>query len=155
MLNLSETIGERLLLTLWVGALWSIGYLAVPLAFISLDALVAAEFAQKLFFAVNVIGLISGSLILMGKVIIQRDRALYSWRIWILVVMLILTLVFSSYVQPEMARIKLIENWRLDAELAQHFERLHVVSQNLYLMLSVAGLLIVLSSDRHHVKQKV
>lgn len=153
-MNRSETIGERLLLTLWVGALWSIGYMAVPLAFVSLETLVAAEYAAKLFFAVNVISLISGTLILIGKVIIQRGNVLYSWRFWVLVVMLIITLVFSSYVQPEMASIKLIENWRLDANLAQRFERLHLLSQNLYLMLSIAGLLLVLSSDKHHVIQK-
>lgn len=153
-MNRSETIGERLLLTLWVGALWSIGYMAVPLAFVSLETLVAAEYAAKLFFAVNVIGLISGTLILIGKVIIQRGKVLYSWRFWVLVAMLIINLVFSSYVQPEMADIKVIDNWRLDADLAQRFERLHLLSQNLYLMLSIAGLLLVLSSDKHHVIQK-
>lgn len=154
MLSFSETIGERLLLTLWVGALWSIGYLAVPLAFVSLETLVAAEYAAKLFFAVNVIGLISGALILIGKIIIQRGKVLYSWRFWLLVAMLIITLVFSGYLQPEMASIKVIENWRLEADLAQRFERLHLLSQNLYLMLSVAGLLLVLSNDTRHVIQK-
>lgn len=153
-MNRSETIGERLLLTLWVGALWSIGYMAVPLAFVSLETLVAAEYAAKLFFAVNVIGLISGTLILIGKVIIQRGNVLYSWRFWVLVAMLVITLIFSMYVQPEMASIKTIDNWRLNTDLAQSFERLHLLSQNLYLMLSIAGLLLVLSSDKHHVIQK-
>lgn len=153
-MNRSETIGERLLLTLWVGALWSIGYMAVPLAFVSLETLVAAEYAAKLFFAVNVIGLISGTLILLGKLIIQRGKAIHSWRFWVLIAMLVITLLFSMYVQPEMASVKAIENWRLDSDLAQRFERLHLLSQNLYLMLSLAGLLLVLSSDKHHVIQK-
>lgn len=154
MLSLSETIGERLLLTLWVGTLWSIGYLAVPLAFVSLETLVAAEYAAKLFFAVNVIGLLSGTLILLGKLSIQRGRVLHSWRFWVLIAMLSITLVFSIYVQPEMASIKVIENWRLDDDLAQRFERLHLLSQNLYLMLSIAGLLLVLSTDKLHVAEK-
>ncbi|ODN67839.1 MULTISPECIES: DUF4149 domain-containing protein [Methylophaga] len=154
MLSLSETIGERLLLTLWVGALWSIGYLAVPLAFVSLETLVAAEYAAKLFFAVNVIGLISGTLILLGKLSIQRGRVLHSWRFWVLISMLVITLIFSMYVQPEMANIKTIENWRLNTDLAQSFERLHMLSQNLYLMLSIAGLLLVLSSDKQHMAQQ-
>ncbi|MCB2427201.1 DUF4149 domain-containing protein [Methylophaga pinxianii] len=153
-MNRSETIGERLLLTLWVGALWSIGYMAVPLAFVSLETLVAAEYAAKLFFAVNVIGLISGTLILLGKLIIQRGKTIHSWRFWVLIAMLVITLLFSMYVQPEMASVKAIENWRLDSDLAQRFERLHLLSQNLYLMLSLAGLLLVLSSDKHHVIQK-
>lgn len=141
-------------MTLWVGALWSIGYMAVPLAFVSLETLVAAEYAAKLFFAVNVIGLISGTLILLGKLIIQRGKAIHSWRFWVLIAMLVITLLFSMYVQPEMASVKAIENWRLDSDLVQRFERLHLLSQNLYLMLSLAGLLLVLSSDKHHVIQK-
>ncbi len=153
-MNRSETIGERLLLTLWVGALWSIGYLAVPLAFINLETLVAAEYAAKLFFAVSVIGIISGTLILLGKIIIQRGRVIHSWRFWILIAMLIITLLFSMYVQPEMASIKTVDNWRLETNLAERFEWLHMLSQNLYLMLSIAGLLLVLSTDKNHVAEK-
>ena len=141
-------IGERLLLTLWVGALWSIGYLAVPLAFIHLETLKAAEYAAQLFFAVNVIGLIAGSLILLGKLAMQRGHVVHAWRFWILIAMLVMTLIFSMMIQPEMASIKMIDNWRQNAELAQRFELLHTLSQNLYLMLSIGGLLLVLTSDK-------
>lgn len=153
-MNRSETIGERLLLTLWVGALWSIGYLAIPLAFVSLETVIAAEYAAKLFFAVNIIGLISGSLILIGKLSIQRGRVLHSWRFWLLVAMLAITLIFSMYLQPEMASIKAVENWRMTPDLAESFEWLHMLSQNLYLMLSIGGLLLVLSNDKQHSAQK-
>ena len=50
---LSGYTGERLLLTLWIGALWSIGYLAVPMAFANLDVTIAGDYAGKLFSAVN------------------------------------------------------------------------------------------------------
>lgn len=147
-MHLTETVGERLLLTLWVGALWSIGYLAVPLAFVNIEATIAAEYAAKLFFAVNVIGLISGTLLLSSKIILMRGRVLQFWRFWVLVGMIIITLMLSTYLQPEMATIKLVENWRMDHELALQFERLHLFSRNFYLMLSIAGLLLVLSSDK-------
>lgn len=147
-MHLTETVGERLLLTLWVGALWSIGYLAVPLAFVNIDATIAAEYAGKLFFAVNVVGLISGILLLSGKIILMRGKVLQFWRFWLLVGMIIITLLLSIYLQPEMAAIKLVENWRMNDELAQQFNRLHIFSRNLYLMLSIAGLLLVLSSDK-------
>ena len=114
----------------------------------------AAEYAAKLFFAVNVIGIISGTLILLGKIIIQRGRVIHSWRFWILIAMLIITLLFSMYVQPEMANIKTVDNWRLETNLAERFEWLHMLSQNLYLMLSIAGLLLVLSTDKNHVAEK-
>lgn len=145
---LTETVGERLLLTLWVGALWSIGYLAVPLAFANIDAMIAAEYAGRLFFAVNVVGLVSGTLLLSGKIILMRGKVLQFWRFWVLVGMIIITLLLSIYLQPEMAAIKLVENWRMNDELAQQFNRLHIFSRNLYLMLSIAGLLLVLSSDK-------
>lgn len=147
-MHLTETVGERLLLTLWVGALWSIGYLAVPLAFVNIDATIAAEYAGKLFFAVNVVGLISGILLLSGKIILMRGKVLQFWRFWVLVGMIIITLLLSTYLQPEMAAIKLVENWRMDDELALQFDRLHLLSRNFYLMLSIAGLLLVLSSDK-------
>lgn len=148
-MQLTETISERLLLTMWVGALWSIGYLAVPLAFVNIEATIAATYAGKLFFAVNVIGLVSGTLLLCGKLILMRSKALQFWRFWLLVGMILITLLLSTYLQPEMAAIKLVENWRMDNELTQQFERLHTLSRNFYLMLSIAGLLLVLSSDKH------
>jgi hypothetical protein len=40
---LSGYTGERLLLTLWVGSLLSIGYLAVPMAFANLDVTIAGD----------------------------------------------------------------------------------------------------------------
>lgn len=147
-MQLTETISERLLLTMWVGALWSIGYLAVPLAFVNIEATIAATYAGKLFFAVNVIGLVSGTLLLCGKLILMRSKALQFWRFWLLVGMILITLLLSTYLQPEMAAIKLVENWRMDNELTQQFERLHTLSRNFYLMLSIAGLLLVLSSDK-------
>ena len=68
--------------------------------------------------------------------------------------MLVITLIFSMYIQPEMASIKTVDNWRLETNLAERFEWLHMLSQNLYLMLSIAGLLLVLSTDKIHVAEK-
>jgi hypothetical protein len=38
----SNLLGERLLLTLWVGSLFAIGYIAVPMAFATLDDVILA-----------------------------------------------------------------------------------------------------------------
>ncbi|MCX4188734.1 DUF4149 domain-containing protein [Methylophaga sp. OBS3] len=144
----ADFAGERLLLTLWVGSLWGIGYLAVPLAFANIDTMIAAEYAAILFFAVNIIGLVSGTMLLLGKLFLERLVATRSWRFWLLVAMLALTLIFSLYIQPEMAAIKAFSEWRADEALSAKFHNLHRLSENLYLMLSVLGLIMVLTADK-------
>jgi hypothetical protein len=72
---------ERLLLTLWVGSLWAIGYLAVPMAFINLnDVPLAADYAGQLFFAVNVLGIGCGVVLIISKLIQSKAKAMKSWR---------------------------------------------------------------------------
>lgn len=144
----AEFAGERLLLTLWVGSLWVIGYLAVPLAFATIDTQIAAEYAATLFYAVNIIGLVSGTMLLLGKLFMERLQAMRSWRFWLLLIMLALTLVFTVYIQPEMAAVKAIVDWRASAGLSGRFDDLHRLSENLYLMLSVLGLILVLTADK-------
>lgn len=144
----ADFVGERLLLTLWVGSLWAIGYLAVPLAFASLDPQIAAEYAATLFYAVNIIGLVSGAMLLVGKLFMERLQITRSWRFWLLLIMLTLTMIFTVYIQPEIAAIKAISDWRADAALLGRFDDLHRLSENLYLMLSVLGLVLVLTADK-------
>lgn len=144
----ADFAGERLLLTLWVGSLWAIGYLAVPLAFASLDRQIAAEYAATLFYAVNIIGLVSGAMLLLGKLFRERLQITRSWRFWLLLCMLALTLVFTVYIQPEIAAVKAMTDWRADAGLSGRFDDLHRLSENLYLLLSVLGLILVLTADK-------
>ncbi|MDT8310581.1 MAG: DUF4149 domain-containing protein [Methylophaga sp.] len=144
----ADFAGERLLLTLWVGSLWAIGYLAVPLAFATLDTQIAAEYAGTLFYAVNIIGLVSGTMLLIGKLFMERLQITRSWRFWLLLVMLALTLVFTVYLQPEIVAVKAIADWRADNALTERFNDLHRLSENLYLMLSVLGLILVLTADK-------
>lgn len=144
----ADFAGERLLLTLWVGSLWAIGYMAVPLAFATLDTQIAAQYAGTLFYAVNIIGLVSGAMLLLGKLFMERLQITRSWRFWLLLVMLALTLVFTVYIQPEIAAIQAISDWRADNALNGRFDNLHQLSENLYLMLSVLGLILVLTADK-------
>lgn len=143
-----EYAGERLLLTLWVGSLWAIGYVAVPAAFATLDTPVAAEFAALLFFVVNVIGQISGSLLIISKLFIDRFQVGRNWRFWLLCLMVFITLVFSFYIQPQMAEIRAVDGWRGITALSEDFDRLHMLSENLFLLLSVLGLMLVLTTDK-------
>ena len=141
-------IAERLLLTLWVGSLCAIGYIAVPVAFSMLgDITLAGNYAGKLFSVVNMLGLGCGTILLISKFISYGKSALSLWRCWILILMIILTAVFSFYLQPEIAMIKqLIATG--DKTVLERFEFFHVVSKNLYLFVSLLGLALVVSTDK-------
>ncbi|AFJ02370.1 hypothetical protein Q7C_1220 [Methylophaga frappieri] len=67
--------------------------------------------------------------------------------------MLGLTLFFMAYLQPEMAQIKEVAGWRDDDTLLASFQTLHRISENLYLMLSVLGLILVLTADKKSAAQ--
>lgn len=139
--------GERLLLTLWVGSLLSIGYLAVPVAFTTLgDITLAGNYAGKLFSAVNLLGMGCAIVLLLSKLITKTKKALNLWRFWVILVMLILTLVFYFYLQPQMAHIKTLA-WQSDEVLSAKFALFHSISRNLYLILTVLGLALVVTTD--------
>lgn len=145
MINL---FSERLLLTLWVGSLLAIAYLAVPMAFATLgDVGLAGNYAGKLFSTVNLLGLGCGAAMLVSKLISYGKKALSLWRFWVLLLMVIITLVFSYYLQPEIADIKQLMTQDDDAIL-DRFSLLHAVSKNLYMVLSLLGLALVISSDK-------
>ncbi|MCC5796748.1 MAG: DUF4149 domain-containing protein [Methylophaga sp.] len=145
----SEYAGERLLLTLWVGSLWAIGFLAVPVAFSTLDSVTAADFAAILFQLVSYLGLFCGAILIATKLMLDRATTPGSWRFWILILMVSATLVLTVYLLPEMAQLRQMMI-QADTELSQRFDRLHVISENLYLLLSVLGLLLVMTSDKTH-----
>ncbi|MBE0439918.1 MAG: DUF4149 domain-containing protein [Gammaproteobacteria bacterium] len=144
--------GERVLLTLWVGSVLSIGYLAVPIAFATLgDITLAGNYAGKLFSTVNLLGMGCGSVLLLGKVFAKGKRALTLWRFWVVVLMLVLTLVFYFYLQPQMADIKKLA-WETNAELTAQFSVLHSIGRNLYLLLTILGLALVVTTDNFSLK---
>jgi hypothetical protein len=144
---LSGYTGERLLLTLWVGSLWAIGYLAVPMAFANLELHIAGNYAGKLFYAVNIIGVVSATILLVSRLFIFGVRAFPRyWRSWLIFLMLLVSLAFVGFIQPEMQALK-----QLGLEQGNHIERfneLHKLSENLYLLLSLFGLMLVLTTDK-------
>jgi len=144
----ANLLSERLLLTLWVGSLCAIGYLAVPLAFATLgDISLAGNYAGKLFAIVNILGMACATIILMAKIILNGKQVLSLWRFWVVVLMLVLTLIFSLYLQPEIAAIKLVMSQSSDVIL-ERFDLFHRLSKNLYMLLTLLGIVLVLSSDR-------
>lgn len=152
---LSNLLGERLLLTLWVGSLFAIGYIAAPMAFATLgDVVLAGNYVGDLFSAVNILGLGCGTILLISKIIIYGQQALGLWRFWLILIMVLLTLIFNFYLQPEIAAVKQLIHLG-DLSVAKHFDTLHAMSKNLYILISLLGLALVVSSDRQVSEVKV
>lgn len=142
------TIGERLLLTLWVGALWAIGYLAVPTLFALLDdRILAGVLAGRMFTLVSYLGLVCGTLLLLGTAVRQGRGVLRSVRGWLLLAMLLLVAAGEFGLQPLMAQLKAQGLTEGSAQAAQ-FARLHGLASVLYLINSVCGLLLIGAGDK-------
>ncbi len=136
-------IGERILLTLWVGALWAIGYLAVPTLFALLDdRVLAGMLAGRMFTLVSFLGLVCGTLLLLGTGLRQGWLVLRSVRAWLLLVMLLLVVAGEFGLQPLMAQLKAQGLAEGSAQAAQ-FARLHGIASIIYLFNSLCGLLLV------------
>lgn len=145
---IANLVAERLLLTLWVGSLWAVGYLAVPMAFATLgDVTLAGNYAGKLFAIVNILGIGCGTVLLMSSFVCHGKLVTKYWRFWVLLLMVVLSLVFSRYLLVEIAEIKPLISQEDDAIL-NRFALFHTISKNLYLVLSLLGLALVVSSDK-------
>lgn len=139
---LKQTSGEKILLTIWIGALWTVGFLVVPTLFGTLeDKQLAGMLAGKLFTAVSYIGLFSGLIILLTDV--KRSAP---WqankRIWLLAVMLLLIIIGEFIIQPQMAELK--QAGLLDgSDVSRQFDQLHLIATALYMLNSLFGLVLI------------
>ena len=136
-------VGERILITLWIGALWAIGYLAVPTLFASLqDRMLAGMLAGKMFTIVSYIGFVCGALLLLGEGSRRGRAVLRSPRAWLLVGMVVLVAVGQFWIEPLIAALKAQPLVDGTPRMAT-FMRLHGIAETLYLFTSIGGLLLV------------
>lgn len=137
---------QRIALTLWVGGMWCIGYLAVPLLFKNLnDRMLAGELAGKLFFGMYILSLV----VLVMLTVLQaiKYRALW-WRNWrnaALAAAFLLVTLSLGYLQPKMNALKAQRHQGslTVLQFEQQFKPLHGISSALYLLISALGLAVV------------
>lgn len=128
-------IGERILLTLWVGALWAIGFIAAPILFAVLDDRnLAGTLAGEMFRAVAYLGMLCGTLLLLFHFLQDRPR----WRLWVLLLMLLLVAAGQFILAPMVADMR-----AAGLSATPDFGRLHGIASSLYLVTSLAGLALV------------
>jgi hypothetical protein len=139
--------GERFLVTLWVGALWAIGYLAVPILFSNLDdRVLAGMLAGKMFTAVSFIGLGCGTA-LLSIAVTASSNVLKDKRVLLLLGMLFLVLIGEFVLQPAMAGLK-AQGLHEGSRAAATFGMLHGIASLLYLVNSVCALVLLLVTAR-------
>jgi hypothetical protein len=132
--------GERILLTLWVGGLWAIGYMVAPALFANLeDRALAGSLAGVMFDIIAYIGLVCGALLLLFNQLRSPGRR-FNWRALVLTGMLLLVMIGEFYVAPEIAGLR--AQGLSDSPV---FARLHGVASVAYLVTSLLGLSLVIA----------
>lgn len=140
-----------LAVTLWVGALWSIGFIAVPALFAMIpDRMLAGEIAGRLFQFVGWVGFGAGAWIVLHALATLGSGALRNRIFGVVVLMLVAGAAVQFQVQPGMARMK-AEVRPLDvmeSPRAQDFQRAHRISTGLYVLQCVLGIVLVVGVQR-------
>lgn len=138
-----------LLVTLWAGSLWTVGYLAAPLLFATLlDRALAGSIAGTLFRAEAWLSLVCGLLLLA---ILRADTHLDGRNTCIRIVIGMLLCVLIGYfgLQPFMAEIRAAAaeaGGVMDDAMRARFGWLHGIASVIYLLQSVLAVLLVVRS---------
>jgi hypothetical protein len=138
--------GALLAITAWVGALWSVGFLAVPVLFYAQpDRMLAGMLAGHMFTLVAYTGMACGGYLLVYLAARFRGQAMREPLFLIASAMLLLVFVGEFWLQPQMAALKALAHPD-DVMLtvyAGRFDALHKIATALYLAKSLLGAALV------------
>ncbi len=134
--------------TLWVGALWAIGYIAAPTLFYALpeDKQMAGMLAGKMFTLVAYIGVGSAFYLLIHRLVRFGTPALKQGFFWVVLLMLLLTLAGHFGIQPILASLKAqaMPADVMQSMFADRFKTWHGVASIAYMIESLLGVVLVL-----------
>jgi len=138
-----------LAITAWVGGLWGIGYIAVPVLFQTLaDRMLAGSLAGKMFELIAYVGMGSACYLLVYQYCQSGKAAVKHPVFQVVSIMLLLTIVGQFWIQPIMTELKF---QALPADISNspfhsQFRLLHGISSILYLLQSVMGAFLIVKS---------
>lgn len=143
-----EPASRLLLITAWVGSLWTVGYLVAPTLFLTLaDRVLAGTIAGKLFRLEAWISLVVGICLLL---VLRRgqSRGVRRATMYKLVgAMLACTLLGYFALQPSMAALReAAAGGMLEGAALTRFGILHGIASALYLIQSVLGIVLVIKN---------
>lgn len=141
---------SHLAITAWVGALWAVGYLAVPVLFHAQpERHLAGMLAGEMFSRVTWLGLICGGYLLAYWRVAAGTAVWRQTAFRLVLSMLVLTLISHFSLQPMMNGLKAqaLPLEVMHSPLAGQFSLLHGLSSLLYLLQSLLGAALVLSGQ--------
>jgi hypothetical protein len=139
----------------WVGSLFTVGYLVVPTIFANLqDRQVAGMIAAAIFQAEAYVSvLVCVTLLLMANILIKRNVENYRSIRWVILVLLLISAVtcfgFIPYMNALRQEALLLGIPVMASPSASLFGRLHGISSGLFLIQSLLGLWMVWRLTRH------
>ncbi|MDO9598295.1 MAG: DUF4149 domain-containing protein [Azoarcus sp.] len=140
-----------LLVTLWIGAMWAVGYVVAPTLFSALsDRSLAGSLAGRMFTLVAWIGMGSAAYLLLFLTIRLGWQAFRNGLFWTVLLLLLCTLAGQFGIQPLMAELK-ASAWPrevMDSVMRDRFATWHGVSSVLYLFQSLLGVALVIGVRR-------
>lgn len=141
---------ERIIASLWVGALWAVGFLAVPILFSQLDdRMLAGALAGHMFTALSYVGLVAG-FSLLALIFLRPSARWRRSRLIMVAVMVILVIIGEFVFQPMMAQLKQL-GLVAGSEPAARFAVLHGIASILYLINSLLGVTVIALSGGEEV----
>ena len=137
-----------IVITLWVGALWTTGLSAYVLFDSLQDKQLAGSLAGKLFTVVSYIGMASGFYLLIQRLLDYGTGALKQGFFWAVFVMLLLVLAGHFGVQPILAQLKAdaMPADVMHSIFAERFGKWHGVASVAYLVECLLGFVLVLKA---------
>lgn len=137
--------------TLWVGGLFAIGYLAAPVLFSQLaDRAMAGTVAGAMFSAMAWVGLACGTYLILFILAGKGWRTFRAGIFWIVLLMLALNAAGHFGVQPLLAQLKAdaLPRQVMESALRDRFSTWHGVAMVLYLVQSLFGIVLVILQER-------
>lgn len=134
-----------IVITLWVGALWTTGAVAYVLFDSLQDKQLAGQLAGKLFTYVAYLGLFAGFYLLIQRVFAVGLLALKQGYFWAVVLMLALVLAGHFGIQPLLAQLKAdaFPGDVMQSMFASRFKTWHGVASIAYMLQCLLGLIVV------------
>jgi hypothetical protein len=142
---------QSIMVTLWVGGLWAVGYLVAPTLFRVLpERALAGMVAGRLFTLMAWVGIGCAAYLIVYRLARHGARALRQPVFWVTLVMLAFVAVGEFGVQPILASLKGQSGTRevMESVLRDRFAAWHGVASVLYLIVSALGLVLALAVGR-------
>jgi len=136
-----------ILVTLWAGALWTVGFVVAPALFELLpERSLAGTVAGHLFTSVHWIAVVAGGYALIFALARHGRAALRASAVWLVIAMLAIVAIGALGIQPMIADMR--SGIADDAALRDRFALWHGVSSALYALTSVLAVVLVLRVRR-------